>query len=934
VECDLRRRQCLLRRLALACLTLLLGHAQLASGQEVSPGTEPEAPLEQVIITGSLIPTEPDDRTTPLTVMDQGAITRGGNDSLGQAVQTLPFNTGAPSNTNINNGGDGSVRVDLRGIGPQHTVVLLNGRRFPNGGVGGDFSVDLNSLPLSMVDRVEVTTSGASAVYGADAVAGVVNVITRSSFRGLELGAQQSQSEHGDGTIRRADALFGRNFGAGNWMLGLDYVKQDAVRADARAYSAVPLAFASDGSLVYSGSFNLPDGLFYMPPGNALGLAGHDYYMRIPRVTGQTASNYRLYTNNDAFNFRPYTYIQTPNERGSAWLIGSQPLGRVTLFAEGLYDVRSSSQVLAPAPYSVKDGFAPLNADGVPAIPANSHYNPFGRDITEAYRRFVELSDRGFRQDITLWRGMLGVRGEAGRWNWEVSGASAQSRAKTVERGQPAAVRLLPAVGPSGLDAGGKIVCGAPDPSSGIVPAANIVPGCVPINLFGGAGTISAAAVAYMDVPLTDHGTNEQRFVDFESSGAWGQILGRPVGWALGAEWRSESGSYVLDPLRLTGTAGGGLQTDIPLVTQQTRELYAEARVPLTAAAADVAGGADLVLGGRISDLSSFGTHPSWRAGFHWQALQGLALRADYSEVFRAPSLSELYTAQSSAPLPIVDPCGDNPNAAQQANCAANGVPDGSYQQVSDINVVGGGNATLAPEQGSSLDAGIDLRSREGTLTASVDVYRLNFSGFILSGSPDRALRACANTGAAWACPLIHRLSDGSVDYVDSRYMNAGRGLIQGVDLAAGGSFATRAGTFQVDLVAAYQQTFDVTSEGSVQHFAGTFAGRALPHWRGLGRATWDHGSLRLGYALQLIGSYSECTVDQTYCHRVSSVLYHDVDALYRFGQRAAVSFGVNNLTDVQPPFVSTGADFNTDPATYRPLGRTYFMQVVLGFGV
>jgi outer membrane cobalamin receptor len=933
MDCDVRRGHRLAAPRGSVCLALaLLGHTALAPGEESSASAEPTSSLEQVIVTGSLIPTAPDDRTTPLTVVDQDALNRGGNDSLGSALQRLPSNTGAPANTNINNGGDGSVRVDLRGIGPQRTLVLLNGRRFPNGGVGGDFSVDLNMLPLSMIARVEVTTSGASAVYGADAVAGVVNVITYSGYRGFEMTAQQSESTRGDGTIRRASMIYGHDVGAGNWMLGLDYVKQDGVLASARAFSAVPLTLAPDGSRVFNGSLTTPDGRFDVPAGNALGLPPGTY-TRVPGATGQTASDYRLATSEDAFNYRPYSYLQTPNERGSAWLIGSQPIGKVTVFAEGLYDVRSSSQVLAPAPYSVEPGFAPLNADGEPVIPAHNYYNPFGLDLTNVQRRLMELSNRGFSQDITLWRGLLGVRGEAGGWNWEVSGAWAQSRARTEETGQPTSARLLPAVGPSGLDAGGNLVCGAPDPATGIVPAGNIVSGCVPLNLFGGAGTISAPAAAYINVPLTDHGANEQRFVDLAANREWGQARGRPVYWALGAEWRDESGDYQLDPLRLSGTAGGGLQSDIPAQTQKTRELYAEARIPLTAVAADAAGGADLVLGGRLSDISSFGTHPSWHAGFHWQTLPAVALRADYSEVFRAPSLSELYAAPVNAPIPATDPCGNQPNAAVRANCAAAGVPGGSYVQTGDINVLAGGNSALTPERGSSFDAGIDLRSRESPLSASIDFYRLHFSGFILNNADvNQVLFECAVHGAAWACPLVHRLPDGTVDYVDTRNQNFGDALVQGLDFQTGANFATRGGQLHFDLAAAYLQKHDLTTDGMVLHYAGNFPGRALPHWRGLGRATWELGSWRLGYAAQLIGSFSECTLDDpAYCHRVSSVLYHDVDVTYRIGGRSGVIFGVNNLTDVQPPFLGTGFDDNTDPATYRLLGRTWYAQVVVG---
>ena len=248
--------------------------------------------LHTVVVTGSRIRSEAGATTGPVTVLTKEQLTRGGNDSLGKVLQTLPYNTGSPTNTNVNAGGDGSTRIDLRGLEPQRTVTLLNGRRLPNGGIGADASVDIDSLPLSMVDRVEVLTTGASAVYGADAIGGVVNVITRSDFKGVELGLQRSETARGDGTITRAQALVGGDIGQGSWMLGADYVDQKGVSMAAREYSAIPLVAASvDGARVPTGSEFIPDGIFEVPDGNALGLPP-GFYTRVPgapvrqRMTG------------------------------------------------------------------------------------------------------------------------------------------------------------------------------------------------------------------------------------------------------------------------------------------------------------------------------------------------------------------------------------------------------------------------------------------------------------------------------------------------------------------------------------------------------------------------------------------------------------------------------------------------------------------------
>jgi outer membrane cobalamin receptor len=201
-------------RLVATCLSLWL----CFDAHAAQPGTTEDQTLAEVIVTGTRLAVTQADTTAPVTVLDRRDLERGGKDSIGKVVQTLPMNTGSPLNTNVNNGGDGSTRVDLRGLGSDRTLVLLNGRRFPNGGIGGDASVDLNTLPVSWIERIEVLASGASAVYGADAVGGVVNVITRGAYDGVELSGNWTMTERGDGQIVRGQAAIGFDLFGGNWV--------------------------------------------------------------------------------------------------------------------------------------------------------------------------------------------------------------------------------------------------------------------------------------------------------------------------------------------------------------------------------------------------------------------------------------------------------------------------------------------------------------------------------------------------------------------------------------------------------------------------------------------------------------------------------------------------------------------------------------------
>ena len=229
--------------------------------------------------------------------------------------------------------------------------MLLNGRRLPNSGLGADASVDLNTLPMSFIERVEVLAGGASAAVGADAVGGVVNIVTRRSNPGLELRGTRTITERGDGEIVTGQAAIGFDLFGGTWSLGVDYVEQDGVTMDRRSYSALPLLIVDgNGTVKPDGLNNLPvDGVIYVPEGNALGLEP-GFYTRVPGATGQTSADYRPYVRStDGFNPAPFNYSQTPNERAALWLLGSRPLGEsANLFLEAFVHHRESAQQAAP----------------------------------------------------------------------------------------------------------------------------------------------------------------------------------------------------------------------------------------------------------------------------------------------------------------------------------------------------------------------------------------------------------------------------------------------------------------------------------------------------------------------------------------------------------------------------------------------------------
>jgi iron complex outermembrane recepter protein len=846
-------------------------------------------------------------------------------------------------------GGNGTVRLALRG---HATLVLVNGRRFPNSGEGADASVDLNTLPISFVDRVEVLASGASAIYGSDAVGGVVNIVTRRDMAGFTVAGSQTLSRHGDGPVTTGQAAAGFDLFGGTWILGVDHVKQEAVTLDRRDYSAVPLGIVDgNGTLAPFRNLGMPQGEFAVPEGNTLGLAP-GMYTRVEGATGRSAADYRpIDPAADYFNVAPYHYLQTPNERSALWLIGSYPLGGgVNLFVEGLVHHRESAHGQAPDNYF--GGSVPELPDGSLGIPANNFYNPFGVDLVGSgpelvSRRMVELGNRRRTEEVDLWRALVGLEGRIADWWWTFSVADAESDAVTVQTGVFSRMRLIPAIGPSGPDESGRIVCGPPDSATGVVAAANIIPGCVPVDLFGGPGSITPDQLQYLyPGPARNAGTNEQQTAELVLRGPWGQLSGQDLHWVLGLEYLREAGSSVPSPWQIEEHGITALRA----ADSEARELFAEVRVPLLEDRR-WAREMDVNLGLRWSDYSSFDNHLSWQVGMHWQPVKEWTLRANYADVFQAPDLWALHDPGITEQYFALDPCGNDPTETQRAHCEAHGVPSGAYVQGTEAFVVrAGGNQKLEPETGLSLGAGVQYTPQwMEDVSISIDFFHLEITNLIRRFFVEQVLSECAEHGLSQACDDIERFPDGRIKRVSTFNENLG-GLYEtrGIDFAIDWAASTALGDVDVRLLATYLERWDEQPflEGTVYEYAGTFAAGAMPHWRGLGSVEWHSGSWLASYSAEYIGSFTQEVHSigdyfelgpfgdrfsepfEPYTRRVESVLYHDLEGRYEFRNGITVRAAITNVTDEDPPFVNLASIPNTDAGTYRLLGRSYFLEL------
>jgi outer membrane receptor protein involved in Fe transport len=899
--------------------------------------TAEEEELTEIVITGSLLPAT-SMSAAPVTVLSRRDLERGNADSLAEVLQSLPMVTGTADNTDVD-GSFGAARVNMRGLGPDRTLVLLNGRRLPNGGLGGDASVDLNSLPMSMIERVEVLASGASAIYGSDAIGGVVNVVTRKPGGPANIGGSLQVTDQGGGQVARADAAYSIALAGGAWDIGVDLVRQNGVTDDRRAYSAQPLRIIdANGDLGYAGQLGIPDGEFEVPAGNALGLAP-GAYVRKPGSVGQQASDYRPFTREDTYNVAPYNYSQSPSDRSSLWLLGEQPLSAQTqLFVEGLFNHRESNQNAAPPQYVTIFYPSPTLADGSNGIPANNYYNPFGVDLPSAARRFGEVAPRIVAEDINVWRVLTGLKGDRGRWHWEVTGAIARSDSTTRSSNFFASSRYPDALGPSGPDSAGQIVCGTPDALTGVVPAANVIAGCVPLDIFNGAGSVTPPQITYMAPrPIVDNGTNEQSLMQAVLRGPAGKLWHQELNWAFGADYRRESGALIGDPLEALNFEGP-VTPDLPGGAFDTSELFGELQLPWSQAQAG--GGSYLDLGVRLSHYSTFGYHASWSAGIAWQATVSLRLRANYATVFRAPELEDLYQTRTVGSDYALDPCGNQPTPAQQVHCAANGVPGGAYVQPPDeFATISGGNPALQPEEGNTTGLGAIYTPHwaEG-LQLSVDYFRILLNGVVSPADLDVTLADCANHGSPISCGAIRRLADGSIVWVATLNENLGERVVDGLDFAVNWNRRVGGSTFAAQVQATYLRRWDETPYpgGATLHQAGRTDAGPLPHWRAIAHLDFRHDRWLIGYSAEYIGDMTEQVEDfpplgiffPPYQRRVPSVVYQDLEAGYHFANRISLLAAITNVGNKDPPFLNTGLPENTDPGTYRLLGRSYSLML------
>ena len=924
-----------------------------------------------IIVTGSRIRRSPLDQDSPVVVLDQAALAQTGLSSVADILQRLPSAAGG-LNTKVNNSGNignppdgggvgaGSAEIDLRYLGAKRTLVLVDGQRWVNGASASGIpaTVDLNTIPQNMIERIEVLQSGQSPLYGSDALAGVVNIITKSSQVGLQASAQFGTFRAGDGHTQDYNASYGFKGPTTSVVVGASYVKQEAVRTRDRSTSQFPNPGQTSCSDPIGGcSSAIPNGRFTVLGIDVTGDGNADNLTLKGPVSGRPRfdplnpigpnSDFKLFTSADAFNFSPFNYFLTPSERYGAFVNVKQELtDNITFHAKAVYNRRNSQNQAAFLPLFVGPDAGNGNLLDTISIDATNPFNPFGvtlsagkpgegpQNYSTVRRRLVEAGQRTYTQRVDTMSFSAGLDGsfEVGshKWYWDVNAVIGFNDAKQLFTGNVNAQKLAQALGPVALCTGE----------------------CVPFNIFGGVGSVTQAMLNF--VGFDERAKSTQRLNDYTAnlSGELFDLPAGPVGFAVGYEHRYQKGTFDPDPV-----IAAGLGSDIPAQPARGKynsdEVYAELRVPILK---DVPFFYSLEADGAVrhSDYSTSGGNTTFTGSGLWKPVRDLLLRGSWAQGFRAPSIGELFGAASRADAPINDPCTNvtgspyQTNATVRTNCTANGVPaNGSFQDPNggQISVLTGGNLNLKPEKSRTLlFGGVYAPSwvRESgfgsNLSLEVNYYDIKVNDAIAPIGADITLSRCAFLGDPLSCASITRSGNGAISRVNAVLQNIGGIRTKGIDVTFNyRTQDTGIGVFGLNANANFLQTYKETVPAAVGFVTTSYKGatrgfpdQSYPKFKGNATIDWQLGDFGASFTGRYIDAVTEISGDVV-GNKLKSTFYGDVQLSYSpsfADRRLVLTAGVNNVFNKNPPACFSCTGPNYDPTTYDVPGQFGYLRI------
>ena len=934
-------------------VALVLSVFSIYSSTAAAQDANADEAVEEVVVTGSRIRRDPLNEAA--AIMDIGAekLDQTGFTNLGDALQNLPITGSAPNsqfNVPGNSGfpqdgagiGAGGVQLSLRNLEAKRTLILVDGKRWIAGASasGVPSTVDLNTLPANMVKRIEVLQDGASAIYGSDAIGGVVNVITNSDFEGFKFDTQYGEYlSDGDGASSEVSLLWGGGNDTTHFVLSAAYHNEGEIQTADRAVSAFPNANGTSCADGGCSSFTPQARIIFGP--NYAGGADitlndgvlNDGGLNIPVFDPNDpfADDFHEFSTADRFNFNGpgYNFIRTPNERINLYASVDHELAdNLRLVTRASYTNRQSATKAAPEPLCLGNDCGNAINDNF-FISANNIYNPFGVDLSVELgtmdffgRRPLESGPRRFFQDINTYMLSVGLEGEFDAGNrtmyWDLTGGYGDNRGFQEKYGAHNAAKLQVAMGD-------PAVCAA-------------TPNCVPFNFFGGQGPNGEGSITQemLDfVGYVQRDFSEQTLVDYAFN-ITGDIASLPAGemaFAAGVEYREHAGSYRPDPIAERGETAG-IPAGSTAGSFDVTEFYGELNIPLLSGAA----GAELLevnLAARASDYSTSGSESTYKAGVLWRPIEDLSARATFSTGFRAPGIGELFGGAAREDFTFLDPCADvlgtildadggraDTTGPQPQNIIDNcltgfGIGPGLAQTNPQLSGVSEGNSSLTAETSDNWTVGLvwspafaDNADWIEGLTASIDFYNVEIEDAVQNLDPATIITACVDTLDPFYCNSVPRNVAGRIGLVENQLQNIGKIEASGFDLML--SYVgpdTQIGQFNVTVNATHLDEYIETKAApglgvSVTDFTGTHTNetfaRAFPDWRSVTSVDWvlDRWSANLAFRWTdslIIEDGSE----------LDSAMFTDLQVRYNpdiMDEALTIALGFNNLFDEDPP--------------------------------
>jgi outer membrane receptor protein involved in Fe transport len=967
---------------------ILVGAATAASlpahAQTAPPAADADTTtLTTVVVTGSRIQESANlVSISPVTTVTAQDIQNTGLTRVEDMLNNLP-QVFAGQGSTLSNGSDGTATVDLHDLGPQRTLVLVNGRRLGPGSSDGRNFSDVNQIPAQLIERIEVLTGGASAVYGADAVSGVVNFIMNTKFEGVKLDvnyAMYQHDQHDDwaqglvsgsgyplpdhevntGFNKDLSFIAGSNFAdnKGNATFYATYTNQAAVAQSKFDYSSCTLDHSGSGAFC-GGSYTSAQGSFL-----TYNKAGANIlYDTIDKTTGLMRP---INPATDLYNYGPLNYYMRPDERWTAGTFVNYDVNQyLNVYSEFMFTRNVSTSQIAPSgdfglPAQIPCDDPLLSAQEKaticsPTMLANAAANgvPAGSTLIEyILRRNVEGGGRQEAFTNESYRTVIGARGDFGdAWHYDAYGQYGtvttifQNKNYFSNTNITNALDVVP--GPGGVPTCASVLNGSD-------------PACVPWNIWKPGG-VTPAATNYLSIPLYETGGVTEEVVSGSITGDLGKYgVKSPLASSglqanLGVEWREDSSHFDPDLASELGEGAGGSGPAPPVAGQiRVSEVYTEARMPLV----ENAPGADelaVEAGYRYSSYNlGFDTN-TFKIGLEWAPIKDIRMRASFNRAVRAPNVSDLYSPQSVGPDGTVDPCWGAAPSLTAAQCARTGVTAGEYgnlgvNSATQINEQTSGNPNLTPEIANTWSYGFVFQPLAVPgLSATVDYYDIKITNAIISPLTEGTaiILACGELDSPVACGLIHRSANGSLwqnsdGFVSVKNENVGVVQTKDIDLKL---------HYRMNLNAMGRINFDLEGTEVLDNITQPFPGgptfdcagyygatcsNPLPRWRHIFNADWTTpwAGLDLNLRWRYIGDTDVDTTSPSldlnypanaypgFTH-IGSYSYFDMSGAMSVAKGLTLRLGVNNILDKDPPTVLSG-NCPVGPCNGNTFSQTY----------